>query len=135
MTDSGERGPRGDHGQHGETGARGERGKTGAAGKIPRKIEMSFIAIVLAAFSILAVMGWNIQKNRQLAQDGEQAHDAICNLRDDVRRRVDASQQLLDEHPNAKVIFAIPRSVIENSVKGQQATLDALSDLDCEEET
>lgn len=54
---------------------------------------------------------------------------ALCTLRHDFEVRVEQSRQFLKDHPNG--FAGIPPQVIEQSIDQQQATIDALSDLNC----
>lgn len=68
-------------------------------------------------------------RNRQLAMQGEGAHDAICVLRADLESRVHASEEFLRDHPTG--FLGIPAAVILNSFEGQRRTIRALSTLNC----
>jgi hypothetical protein len=101
-----------------------------------RKIKLSFVAVVLVAFAVLAVMGWQITKTRQLvksnhalALQGEQAHDAICALKADLDRRIQASLDFLVTHPNG--IQGITAATIRQGIANQQLTIDALQEVTC----
>lgn len=96
----------------------------------------SFAIVVLVAFAVLLVMGWQIRatrhlavQNRQLAVQGKEAHDGLCALKRDYEQRIEASLKFLRENP--KGIPGIPASLIRNTVRNQQATLDALARLRC----
>lgn len=111
----------------GETGERGERGKTG---HWPRQIAGSFLAVTIMVGLLMMAMAWIMYQNRQLAKQGKEAHDAICTLKDDYRRRIDTSSQWLEQHPEG--VPGIEPSVIQNSISNQIATLRALDDVDCD---
>ena len=67
--------------------------------------------------------------NRRLAREGEQAHDALCVIKADLRQRVAAGRKFLREHPRG--IPGIPPATLRSSIANQQATLDALKPLAC----
>lgn len=77
------------------------------------------------------------QRQRDLRQEGSEAHDALCVFKADLERRQEDSRAFLAMTPEERVakygqqLGAIPPSVIRNSLANQQQTLDALADLDC----
>ena len=54
---------------------------------------------------------------------------SLCELRADLERRVEVSQQFLVDHPNG--IKGIPAETIEQQVENQSRTIEALADLHC----
>lgn len=59
-----------------------------------------------------------------------QTHNAICSFRGDLEQRIENNQVLLNDHPGDQIISAyglqIPRTVLENNLRGQRATLASL---------
>jgi hypothetical protein len=96
------------------------------------RVELSFIAVVAVSFLVLVVMAWQIKATRDLAAQGEEAHVALCALRVDLERRVQASQDFLREHPEG--IPGIPTATIKQGIDNQKKTIDALGFLECEVE-
>jgi hypothetical protein len=94
-----------------------------------QKVTLSFVAIVAISFVVLAFMGWQINENRARTSEGRQAHDAICALKGDLARRIEASQDFLAAHPTG--IDGISATDISLSIANQQLTLDALSPVRC----
>lgn len=72
----------------------------------------------------------NLARNAaQLARDGKDAHDALCAFKSDLKRRADGAQSFLDSHPGGFAGITAP--TIQNSINNQEATLRALSTLNC----
>jgi hypothetical protein len=101
-----------------------------------RKVTASFAAVVVISFVVLAMMGYAITKTRAIARDnhalalqGEQAHDAICALKADLDRRIQASLDFLVTHPNG--IQGITAATIRQGIANQQLTIDALQEVKC----
>lgn len=78
----------------------------------------------VAIFSVFAFV-WN---NRR-ATEGQQARDALCVLKQDIISRHNAGVEFLKDNPDGTP--GIPKSVILNSLKSQEATIDALRSLKC----
>jgi hypothetical protein len=55
---------------------------------------------------------------------------ALCNLRADVQRRVDAGHRFLREHPDG-IPGLIPAATLRANDANSQRTVDALSSLTC----
>lgn len=96
---------------------------------LPRAVVLAFALMVLAFTAVLAGMGFLIDQNRHRANDGQQSHDALCVLKDDLRQRIKDTQTFLDEHP--KGFAGIPKATIQNSIRNQQLTVDSLVLLRC----
>jgi hypothetical protein len=99
---------------------------------------MIVLAVMTAALYLILVSGgvalylWArdvTTENARTAQQGDQAHDAICDLRADLERRVETSREFLRENPQG--IPGISRRVILTGIANQEETIDALADLDC----
>lgn len=103
----------------------------GTSPLLPSSVTRAFIAIVVVAFLVLAVLGFYINENRTLAREGRDAKKALCSFRADLQGRHDQTQIFLDEHEGEDPIHAfgltLPRAQLESQVKTQQATLDSLT--------
>jgi hypothetical protein len=86
------------------------------------------LALWIVIFTIVAF--WGIRTNRDLGRDGRQAHDAICVLKDDFKRRIADSERFLNEHPNG--IPGITAQAISESLEGLRRTLQSLGAVRCE---
>ncbi len=75
----------------------------------------------------------NIAAIAKLAEDGKQAHDSICTLKGDFKRRVRESNTFLKKHPNG--IDGISATDIQRSISGTRRTIKALSKVQCTEES
>jgi hypothetical protein len=93
------------------------------------RVPLSFAIITALCVAVLGVQGCAITQNRERAREGRQAHDAICALKGDLARRIEASQDFLAKHP--KGIDGISATDISISIANQQLTLDALSPVRC----
>jgi hypothetical protein len=107
----------------------GLRGLRGPTGNLPRPIILSFIAVVAVATAVLVLLVWQVTVTSHLAEDGQEARDALCIFRADLERRYRDGQKFLRENPEG--IPGIDASVIRNSLKNQKATIKSLADLDC----
>lgn len=113
-----------------------------------RRLSETRFRQVVAVFLILfAILGfWIMKGNRDLAQDGKEAHDALCITRNGIEKRIyDQSQRnaftrhfLFVEHKNDKIILTLPRKVWVDSYKrsvrsnlNDLSTYRALKLLDC----
>jgi hypothetical protein len=91
---------------------------------------LAMLASLAALILVLLVSQAGVGNNARRAAEGQQAHGALCALKDDIRRRITNSQQLLEDYPAG--LPGIPASIIEQSISNQQQTLDALETLECE---
>lgn len=73
---------------------------------------------------VVGLLIWQVNSNHNLAVRGLEAHNAICTLKDNIRQRIDDSEQFLHDHP--KGISGITAVTIRTSIKNQRATLVAL---------
>jgi hypothetical protein len=125
---AGREGQPGISGVVGEVGPEGRRGKQGAA--LPGRVRLSFVALTLVFALSLAVIGYYVNQNRKLIEEGQKAHDALCVIRENLSIRVGRTQQFLDDNP-APLIAGIPRELIQRGVDQDMATLIALDPLEC----
>jgi hypothetical protein len=103
-------------GQMGPMGPRGRRGLPSVWGLVGY--------CILTAAVVFAL--WQVQG---VASRGEEAHVAVCALRTDLERRVQASRKFLRENPEG--IPGIPAATIQQGIDNQQKTIDVLGVLDC----
>lgn len=87
--------------------------------------------MLLTAVFFLTLAGLVVQivANRHLAQEGKEAHDALCVFKADLQRRYGLGLEFLRTHPAG--IPGIPAEVFTSSLANQKATLDSLDRLDC----
>jgi hypothetical protein len=80
-------------------------------------------AVMVMAVAMLAIGGfaWKTANG---------TGDALCSLRQDLERRVAASERFLVDHPSG-VAGITPRE-IKDGIRNQKRTIKALSDLDCD---
>lgn len=90
-------------------------------------LEAATFLLLLVA---LAGVGWQVHANGSLARQGDQAHDALCALKADLRQRILAARGFLDKHPQG--ISGITAAAILVSITSQEATLLALKPLACQ---
>jgi hypothetical protein len=66
---------------------------------------------------------------RHQADEGAQTHQAVCEFRGDLHRRINASEAFLKTHP--KGAFGVTAKVIKAQITQQTKTIKALSELRC----
>lgn len=96
---------------------------------IKRSFNLLVGATLLLYVGMILVAALLYTSNRNRAQDGRDAHKAICLLVQNLETRVSDSQEFLRHHPNG--IPGISRSDINRSIQGQQSTINALRKADC----
>lgn len=95
-----------------------------------------YLLVVPLTVVVVAVYGYVRfdQFSERLAMQaelGQEAHDAVCTFREDLRRRVNSSKDFLEKNPNG--IPGLDGATIRNSIVNQQKTVDALAILNCKE--
>ena len=118
--------------ERGPTGPKGERGATGLTGKSTRlatHIPFSFAVLTTVFALLLGGLAWQILANRHLAQDGLEAHDALCVFKADLERRYQNGKEFFVRHPTG--FAGMSPTTLANSLRNQQATLESLDRLDC----
>lgn len=95
-----------------------------------RKAYLLLVGTTVALFLWVAVFSvFAFISNRHRSSEGQEARVALCVLKQDIISRHKAGTEFLKDNPNGTP--GIPKSVILNSLKSQEATLDALSRLKC----
>jgi hypothetical protein len=122
----------GGRGGGGGQGAPGATGPAGPRGRLPHSIAVVYLVSSIVIAAVLMFMVFQIRDNRSRATEGQEAHDALCVFKADLARRAADGRRLLDDNADLKLIFGIPRTVIEQSVTAQESTLDSLRILDCQ---
>jgi hypothetical protein len=97
----------------------------------------AMVAVFIAAAAVATVnwirIGDRARENRdtiaQVAALSVRTNGALCALRRDLELRVASSKQFLQEHPEG--IAGVPVKVIQDSIRNQQRTILALSNLNC----
>lgn len=72
---------------------------------------------------------YGMDGNRTRAAEGQEAHESLCALHADLERRLVLGREFLADNPDG--IPGITAATLRSSIKNQEATLDALSRLDC----
>ena len=87
--------------------------------------------VLYAALAILGTLGFlNSRQQRQdLSNAVFETNTALCALRDDLQRRVDASRAFIEEHPNG--VDGLTPTLIEQRAKETERSIEALSAVDC----
>lgn len=91
---------------------------------INRQLRILTVTVVVLTLALGGLAVWNFNT-------GHTTRDALCTLRADLETRVQTSKDFLIEHP--KGIPGISAKVIKDGIKNQERTIDALSDLSCDE--
>jgi hypothetical protein len=133
----GERGKTGDHGQKGDTGDTGPAGPANTEPVLPWKVRLAFFALLAVTTITLGVLGFVVAQNRDLVQQGQQAHEVLCvNRANDIARR-DRAQRLLDEQPGGPndpihyLGLTFPRSEVIRSLEEARSQIAASDPLGC----
>lgn len=98
------------------------------AQSLVKEIRVSLRALVIAtvvlfvAVAAVAVYSYKVSDNNR---------QAVCNLRVDLERRVQASEDFLHDHPDAIEKLGFTPAQIQKEIDGQQRTLAALSVVSC----
>ncbi len=89
---------------------------------------------LLTAWMIIftLVVGYMINYNRDLAEDGKEAHDGICALKGDYQRMNRDAAAFLLKYPDG--LPSIPPEIIRNSIRGRANTIAALEAVTCTKE-
>lgn len=92
---------------------------------IKRALNQLRAVTVVLALAVLVVGAYT-------AYTSDQNHDALCDLRADLDRRVQSSEEFL-EHPEQFPAFNDPETLalIRQQVQGQKSTIAALGSLNC----
>lgn len=125
---AGREGLPGEPGEAGQTGAEGQKGETGNA--LPRSVRIAFIAVVAVGTLMLGALGLFAVENRERANEGRAAHDALCVVKANFQVRQDRTEEFLNNNPGP-LILGIPRREFERSLNDTKETLKALRVLIC----
>lgn len=90
-----------------------------------KKAAGAFVAMTVVMTLMLGVVGFQVDKNRTLARQGQLAHDALCALNQRNIDRIATSRQFLREHPDG--IPGIPAKIIRDGIKADQSTVNVLN--------
>lgn len=94
------------------------------------------LAIWAAVFTVITFFSlYQLQtyanENRGRAKEGQQAHDSICALKDNLRQRVRGATKFLHDNPNG--IPGIPPATIRASNARDRNTLVSLREVSCDD--
>lgn len=92
---------------------------------------VGILLILAAACAALSLVGAFVVRAQVAAENGK-ANIALCALRADLERRVEASEDFLDAHPEG--FAGITAAQIRMGVQNSKRTIEALSILDCKED-
>jgi hypothetical protein len=90
----------------------------------------AFLIVWIVSFTVL--VSYAIHSNRELAEDGQHAHDKLCEIRHNLVLRVARTNAFLEENPEG--VPGISVKFITDSINTDQRTVDALASLDCAED-
>ena len=85
--------------------------------------------VALAGLGLYVYVSGNNQR-AALADTVNTTTMALCALRPDLETRVASSERFLEENPSG--VPGIPAKLIQDNIRNQQRTVDALSGLSCE---
>lgn len=113
------------------------------AKKKRKTITRSFIGLTIMFTIILAIMGYVIKQNRDLATDGREAKIGICSYKNDLKQRAVESQQkvnstkrLFKENPNGTLglspaVFKAALRQQETALNNEKSALHSLNSVHC----
>lgn len=95
-----------------------------------RRLEVCVVAlfVLLAALVVVGYLD-SAGKSDRIARDAAQVNGALCALRGDLTRRVDASIAYLEDHPRGAP--GIPAATIRQGIENQAQTIHALARVRC----
>lgn len=98
------------------------------------KIQSSLRNLAMLTVTIFALLVagavYFAEANYTLGVKGERAHAAICVLRQDLQRRVAASEQFLKDHPSG--FGGVSASDLRSTIQSRKDTISALAEAHCE---
>lgn len=97
--------------------------------KIVREIRRTLHGLVIATIVLFIVIGAIGIISFTLADDNRRA---VCNLSDDLERRVATSEKFAEEHPKKVEELGFTQAQIQKEIANQRRTLDALSAVSCD---
>ena len=96
------------------------------------------VCVIVVAISVMAFMTWQAyrvgENAQQLKTVAVETHGSLCALRKDLASRNADGVQYLKDHPSGLTAHGevvITAAQIQRSLNSQEATLRALSGLDC----
>ena len=98
-------------------------------GELNRSFRLVVLATVALYVCLITVIVILYTTNRHRAQEGQEAHSALCVLRNDLNGRVKSGEEFLRHNPHG--IDGISASDIQLSLRNTRKTLQALEVLDC----
>ena len=90
-----------------------------------RRVIYAFLAVLLVAASAISVTGFFAAENRKRANEGREAHEALCIVRTNLKLRINRTEKFLRLNPEP-VIFGFDRTEIERNLREDKSTLSAL---------
>lgn len=93
----------------------------------PKRAGRFVMPYLTALLTILVAL--SLAQIKQTRDYSAETQDALCALRVDIEQRVQGSREFLADHPNGFLGYSA--SAIRVSLKGQERTVEALSDLSC----
>lgn len=103
---------------------------------MPRVTAKRLLVAWIVAFT--ALVAFAIGQNRQLGEQGEEAHNALCAFTTNLEKSVAGSRQYLedvtpgkDKRIKRERIAGITDADIQASIDRQQTTIDSLRTLEC----
>jgi hypothetical protein len=98
--------------------------------KALRLVEIATVFLIILMM-MLVIIGYadSTSQRNAIKQTAAEAHTALCSFVGDLERRVQASKEFLEEHPNG--IPGLSVEAIRTSLRNQQMTIVSLSDLKC----
>jgi hypothetical protein len=98
--------------------------------KALRIMEIATIALIIVVMALF-IIGYVDSTNQRTAikETATQSHNALCSFVDDLKGRIQTSEEFLAEHPNG--IPGLSVEVLRTSIRNQKMTIESLFNLKC----
>jgi hypothetical protein len=98
--------------------------------KALRLMERATVGLIVVVMGLF-IIGYVDSANQRVAikETSTQSHNALCSFVEDLKTRVQTSEEFLAEHPNG--IPGLSVEVLRTSIRNQKMTIESLSNLRC----
>jgi hypothetical protein len=100
-----------------------------AVERLDRRYRLIAIRQTITSVLIVGLLIFGIAQRRRTDAQSQRNTHALCTLRDDLKDRVDRSDEFLATHPQG--FAGISAAVLKQQTVGQKRTIKALEGLNC----